>query len=125
MQNQYGFLPDQFSDFPFPVFAEEWGFIGTLALLVLYCFLVLWSVRIASLARDRFGAVVAVGCGAMIFWHTLINLGMASGMLPVVGMTLPLFSYGGSSVVSMLLAIALLMNVSMRRYAGYSTLSGL
>jgi rod shape determining protein RodA len=125
MQNQYGFLPDQFSDFPFPVFAEEWGFIGTLALLVLYCFLVLWSVRIASLARDRFGAVVAVGCGAMIFWHTLINIGMASGMLPVVGMTLPLFSYGGSSVVSMLLAIALLMNVSMRRYAGYSTLSGL
>jgi rod shape determining protein RodA len=123
MQNQYRFLPDQYSDFPFPVFAEEWGFIGTLVLLGLYGFLVLWSIRIASLARDRFGAVVAVGCGALLFWHTIINIGMSIGMLPVVGMPLPLFSYGGSSVTTVLLAIALLMNVSMRRYAGFSSLS--
>ncbi|MEM6787596.1 MAG: rod shape-determining protein RodA [Myxococcota bacterium] len=122
-QNQYRFLPDQYSDFPYPVFAEEWGFVGSLVLFTLYAFLVLWSIRIAALARDRFGAIVAVGCGAMIFWHTIINIGMASGMLPVVGMTLPLFSYGGSSVVSIMLAIALLMNVSMRRYAGFSSLS--
>ena len=122
MQNQYWFLPDQYSDFPFPVFAEEWGFIGTLVLLGLYGFLVLWSIKIASQARDRFGAVVAVGCGALIFWHTIVNLGMSSGMLPVVGMTLPLFSYGGSSIITIILAIALLMNVSMRRYAGFSTL---
>jgi len=120
MQNQYRFLPDQYSDFPFPVFAEEWGFIGAIVLLCLYAFLVLWSIRIASLARDRFGAVVAVGCGALIFWQTIINLGMSSGMLPVVGMTLPLFSYGGSSVMTILLAVALLMNVSMRRYAAVS-----
>ncbi|MEM9692801.1 MAG: rod shape-determining protein RodA [Myxococcota bacterium] len=120
-QNQYGFLPDQYSDFPYPVFAEEWGFAGSLTLLCLYGFLILWSIRIASLARDRFGAVVAVGCGAMIFWHTIINVGMASSMLPVVGMTLPLFSYGGSSVVSIALALALLMNVSMRRNAGFSS----
>jgi len=122
MQNQYWFLPDQYSDFPFPVFAEEWGFAGTVALLGLYGFLVVWSIKIASQSRDRFGAVVAVGCGALIFWHTIINLGMSSGMLPVVGMTLPLFSYGGSSVTTILLAIALVMNVSMRRYAGFSTL---
>lgn len=122
MQNQYRFLPDQFTDFPYPVFAEEWGFLGTIVLLGLYGFLVLWSIRIASLARDRFGAVVAVGCGALIFWHCIINLGMSSGMLPVVGMTLPLFSYGGSSVMTVLLAVALLMNVSMRRYAGFSTI---
>lgn len=125
MQNQYRFLPDQFSDFPYPVFAEEWGFIGSLVLLGLYAFLVLWSIRIAAHARDRFGAVVAVGCGALIFWHTVVNVGMACGILPVVGMTLPLFSYGGSSVVTVLLAIALLMNVSMHRYAGYSTIGGL
>jgi rod shape determining protein RodA len=125
MQNQYHFLPDQYSDFPFPVFAEEWGVVGSLVLLCLYAFLVLWAVRIASLARDRFGAVVAVGCGALIFWHTIINLGMASGMLPVVGMTLPLFSYGGSSVTTILLSVALLMNVSMRRYAGFSSLGRL
>lgn len=123
MQNQYRFIPDQYSDFPYPVFAEEWGFAGSLLLLLLYGFLVLWSIRIASLARDRFGAVVAIGSGALIFWHTVINLGMASGMLPVVGMTLPLFSYGGSSVTTVLLAVALLMNVSMRRYAGFSSLS--
>jgi rod shape determining protein RodA len=121
-ENQFRFLPDQFSDFPFPVFAEEWGFVGSIVLLGLYAFLVIWSIRIASLARDRFGAVVAVGCGAMIFWHVVLNLGMASGVLPVVGITLPLFSYGGSSVTTVLLAIALLMNVSMRRYAGFSRL---
>jgi len=125
IQNQFRFLPDQYSDFPFPVFAEEWGFVGSVVLLALYAFLVLWSIRIASLARDRFGAVVAVGCGAMIFWHTVFNLGMASGLLPVVGITLPLFSYGGSSVTAVLLAIALLMNVSMRRHAGFSRLDRL
>jgi rod shape determining protein RodA len=121
MQNQYRFLPDQFSDFPFPVFAEEWGFAGAVVLLALYAFLVLWAIRIAALARDRFGTVLAVGAGAVIFWHTVINMGMACGLLPVVGMTLPLFSYGGSSVTTILLAIALLMNVSMRRH-GVGTL---
>jgi rod shape determining protein RodA len=125
LQNQHRFLPDQYSDFPYPVFAEEWGLAGTMVLIGLYGFLVLWSIRIAALSRDRFGAVVAVGCGGLIFWHTVVNLGMASGMLPVVGMTLPLFSYGGSSVTTILLAIALLMNVSMRRYAGISSLGRL
>ncbi|MBI4950974.1 MAG: rod shape-determining protein RodA [Myxococcales bacterium] len=120
MQNQYRFLPDQYSDFPFPVFAEEWGFVGSMVLIGLYAFLVLWSVRIAARARDRFGAVLAVGCGAVIFWHAIFNLGMAAGVLPVVGITLPLFSYGGSSVTTVLLAVALLMNVSMRRNATFS-----
>jgi rod shape determining protein RodA len=124
IQNQYRFVPDQYTDFPYPVFAEEWGFLGSMLIFCLYGFLVLWSIRIASLARDRFGTVIAVGCGALIFWHSVINLGMASGLLPVVGMTLPLFSYGGSSVLTVLIAIALLMNVSMRRHAGMSA-SGL
>jgi rod shape determining protein RodA len=125
MQNQFRFLPDQYTDFPFPVFAEEWGFVGGIVLISLYAFLVLWSVRIASQARDRFGAVVSVGCGALIFWHAFINVGMVSGMLPVVGVPLPLFSYGGSSVLTITLCIALLMNVSMRRYTGFSALSRL
>jgi rod shape determining protein RodA len=120
-QNQYLFVPDQFTDFPFAVFSEEWGFLGTSVLIGLYTFLVVWAVRIASLAKDRFGAVLAVGSGAIIFWHALINMGMVSGVLPVVGVTLPLFSYGGSSVTTMLLAVALLMNVSMRRYSGVPT----
>lgn len=117
-QNQYRFLPDQFTDFPFPVFAEDWGFIGSLLLLGLYAFLILWSVRIAAQARDRFGAVLAIGVGAMLFWHTMFNLGMVLGLLPVVGVTLPLFSYGGSSVITILIGLGLLMNVSLRRFSG-------
>jgi len=117
-QNQFGFIPDQFSDFPFPVWAEEWGFAGSLLLICLYGFLTVWSIRVASQAKDRFGAVLAVGGGAIIFWHAIINIGMTAGVLPVVGVTLPLFSYGGSSMLTMLLALAMVMNVSMRRYSG-------
>jgi len=115
-QNQFLFLPDQHSDFPFAVFAEDWGFAGSLVLVLLYGFLVVWSIRIASTARDRFGAVLAIGVGALIFWHAFFNLGMVTGLLPVVGVTLPLFSYGGSSVLTVLIGIGLLMNVSMRRF---------
>jgi rod shape determining protein RodA len=116
-QTRFRFLPDQHTDFPFPVWAEEHGFLGAVLLISLYLFLVLWSLRIASQAKDRFGAVVAVGVGAMIFWQTVVNLGMVSGLLPVVGMTLPLFSYGGSSLLSTMLGLGLLMNVSMRRFS--------
>ena len=115
-QNQYRFLPDQHTDFPFPVWAEEQGLVGSFALLGLYLFLVLWGLKIASQAKDRFGAVVAVGVSALIFWHTVINIGMVCGLLPVVGVTLPLFSYGGSSVLTVMMGIGLLMNVSMRRF---------
>lgn len=114
-QNQFGFLPDQFSDFPFSVFAEDWGFIGCIALLALYAFVCAWAVNIASLAKDRFGAAVAVGVGATFFWHTIFNIGMTVGVLPVVGITLPLFSYGGSSTLTTLVGFGLLMNVSLRR----------
>ena len=122
-QNQYLFIPDQHTDFPFPVFAEDWGFAGSLVLIGLYAFLVLWAIRVASQARDRFSAVVAVGVGALIFWHAFFNLGMVVGILPVVGVTLPLFSYGGSSVITILVGLGLLMNVSMRRYS-YSAFQG-
>ena len=121
-QNQFQFLPDQHSDFPFAVFAEDWGFLGCIVLVGLYAFLVLWAIRIGSLAKDRFGAVLAVGVGALIFWHAFFNLGMVTGILPVVGVTLPLFSYGGSSVLTVLMGIGLLMNVSMRRYQGTTRL---
>ncbi|MDP9148613.1 MAG: rod shape-determining protein RodA [Myxococcota bacterium] len=127
-QNQFMFLHEQHSDFPFPVFAEEWGLVGSLALVALYGFLVLWCLRVASSAKDRFGAVLAVGVGSIIFWHAAFNLGMAIGLLPVVGVTLPLFSYGGSSVMTVLIGVGLVMNVSMRRYSASpsrSTLLGL
>ncbi len=115
-QNQFLFLPDQHSDFPFAVFAEDWGFLGCLLLVALYGFLVLWAIRIAATAKDRFGAVLAIGVGALIFWHAFFNLGMVTGILPVVGVTLPLFSAGGSSVLTIMMGIGLLMNVSMRRF---------
>jgi rod shape determining protein RodA len=115
-QNHYLFLPEQQSDFPFPVFAEDWGFIGALVMIGLYSFVVLWGLRIASQAKDRFGAALAVGISAMIFWHAFFNIGMVTGVLPVVGVPLPLFSYGGSSVTTVLIGVGLLMNVSMRRH---------
>jgi rod shape determining protein RodA len=115
-QNQFLFLPDQHSDFPFAVFAEDWGFVGCFALVVLYGVLVMWSIRVAATAKDRFGAVLSIGVGSLIFWHAFFNLGMVTGLLPVVGVTLPLFSYGGSSVLTVLIGIGLLMNVSMRRF---------
>jgi rod shape determining protein RodA len=114
-QNQFGFLPDQYSDFPFAVFAEDRGFVGCVFLLAVYCFICVYAIHIASQAKDRFGAALAIGVGALIFWHTVFNVGMAIGVLPVVGVTLPLFSYGGSSVVTSLVGLGLLMNVSMRR----------
>jgi rod shape determining protein RodA len=115
-QNQFLFLPDQHSDFPFAVFAEDWGFAGCMVLVLLYAFLVGWSIRVAATAKDRFGAVLAIGVGSLIFWHAFFNLGMVTGILPVVGVTLPLFSAGGSSVMTVLIGIGLLMNVSMRRF---------
>ena len=115
-QNQFLFLHEQHSDFPFPVFSEEWGFIGSFALVAIYGFLVLWCLRVASSAKDRFGAVLAVGVASIVFWHAIFNLGMVTGLLPVVGVTLPLFSYGGSSVMTVLLGVGLVMNVSMRRF---------
>jgi rod shape determining protein RodA len=114
-QNQFLFLPEQHSDFPFAVFAEDWGFFGCTLLVGLYTFLVCWALRVAATARDRFGAVLAVGVGALIFWHAFFNLGMVTGMLPVVGVTAPLLSYGGSSAMTILVGIGLLLNVSMRR----------
>jgi rod shape determining protein RodA len=122
-QNQFLFLHEQHSDFPFPVFAEEWGFVGSLSLVLLYALLVLWCLRVASSSKDRFGSVLAVGVASMIFWPALFNLGMATGLLPVVGVTLPLFSYGGSSLMSVLLGLGLVMNVSVRRYAAAASRS--
>ena len=89
-----------------------------MVLICLYGFLTVWSIHVASQAKDRFGAVLAVGAAAIVFWHAVINIGMTAGVVPVVGVTLPLFSYGGSSMITMLGAVALVMNVSMRRYGG-------
>ena len=115
-QTRLHFLPEQHTDFAFSVFSEEWGFIGSILLLLLYLFLVLWGLNIAKNSKDRFGSVLAVGIVAIVFWQVIINVAMATGMLPVVGIPLVLFSYGGSSLVSTMAALGLLMNISMRRF---------
>ena len=115
-QSQLRFLPEQHTDFAFSVFGEEWGFIGCLALLFLYLFLVFWGLHIASRCNDRFGGLMAVGVTAMLFWHTVINIGMVIGIFPVVGVPLPLFSYGGTSMITSMVGVGILLNISMRRF---------
>ncbi|MGH7833027.1 MAG: rod shape-determining protein RodA [Candidatus Binatia bacterium] len=115
-QNRLEFLPAQHTDFVFSVFAEEWGFIGCLTLLALYFALLYCSLLVVAKAKDRFGAILAFGMTVIFFWQIVINISMVTGILPVVGITLPLVSYGGSSLVSTMIAIGLLINVSMRRY---------
>ena len=115
-QSQLSFLPERHTDFAFSVFAEEWGFSGCVVLLCLYLFLVIWGIYIARRASDRFGMFLAIGITAMIFWHIVVNLAMVIGLMPVVGVPLPLFSYGGTSMVTTMIGVGLLMNVSMRRF---------
>lgn len=115
-QTQLRFLPTQHTDFVFSVLAEEWGFVGSVVTLSLYLTLLLWGLYIARNSKDSFGAMLAVGAVGVLFWPAVLNLGMVVGLAPVIGVPLPLFSYGGSAMVSALAAVALLMNVSMRRY---------
>jgi rod shape determining protein RodA len=115
-QNRLQFLPEQHTDFIFSVFAEEWGFVGCATLAVLYGALILRGLQIVARAKDRFGSLLAFGVVAMIFWQAFVNIAMTTGLLPVVGITLPFFSYGGSSMITLMLGIGLLLNVSMRRF---------
>lgn len=114
-QIEQGFVPEYENDFVAANWGERRGFVGMVGLVGLYFALILWALRISASARDRFGALVAIGVAAMIFWHVLINLGMVTGILPVVGLTLPFLSAGGSSLLTTMAGIGLLLNISMRR----------
>jgi rod shape determining protein RodA len=115
-QNRLNFLPEQHTDFIFAVFAEEWGFVGGCILMCLYAALLLRCFMVATRARDAFGLLLSFGLTAAIFGQVLVNVGMATGSLPVVGITLPFFSYGGSSLLACMIAIGILMNINMRRF---------
>jgi rod shape determining protein RodA len=117
-QNQFNFVPEHWTDFPYSVWAEEWGFAGSVFLLAIFGFLLLWTINVALSARDRMGAVICVGVAAMTFWHVIVNVAMVLGIAPVVGVTLPFISYGGSSLVTFFLAMGLVANVSLRKH-GY------
>jgi len=115
-QNKLHFLPEKHTDFIFSVWAEEWGFIGCAVLLLLFATLIVLALRVARRSKDRYGSLLVVGMTGLVLWQGLINIGMVIGLLPVVGITLPFVSYGGSSLISLCFAIGLIENVSMRRY---------
>jgi len=115
-QARLNFLPEQTTDFIFSVWAEEFGFLGSMLLIGLYAGLVGRGLWIARRARDRFGSLLALGLTATVFWQAAINICMATGILPVVGIPLPLVSYGGSSLIVLMAAMGLLISINTRRY---------
>ncbi len=115
-QNALDFLPEQHTDFIFSVLAEEWGLAGSVIVLMVFLLMITWGLQIAQRSRDLFGTILAVGITTMLAWQVFINIGMVMGLMPVVGVTLPFFSYGGSSVLTMMAGVGLLLNVSMRRF---------
>ncbi len=114
-QSQLNFLPENHTDFIFAVVGEEFGFVGAVILLLLYL-IVLWrGIQIAKHARDMFGRLLAVGITSMLAFHVLVNVGMTTGIMPVTGIPLPFMSYGVSALTTDIWAIAILMNIHMRK----------
>ncbi len=110
-QSRLNFLPEKCTDFVFAVFAEEWGFVGSVLLLLLYAVFIWQAYSVARYARDSFSCLVGVGLSTMLLLHFFINVGMTMGLLPVVGVPLPLVSYGGSSLVVTYAAVGILSNI--------------
>lgn len=115
-QSQLRFLPERHSDFAVAVFGEEWGFVGCVALVTLFCLFLLSIFSTAAQAKDRFGSMLVVGVFFYFFWQILINMGMVIGIMPVVGIPLPFISYGGSATVVNFTLLGIVLNVSMRRF---------
>lgn len=120
-QGHLYFLPEKHTDFAFSIWAEEWGFAGALFFLGCYFFMLIWGMNVAMSAKDKLGSILAFGCVALIFWQAVINLFMIMGFLPVVGVPLPIFSYGGSSLLTNMAAIGLIMSVRMRSFPVQAT----
>lgn len=114
-QSQLRFIPAQQTDFAFSVLAEEWGFLGSALTLFIYFLLILSVLDTASSAKDKFSMLVALGIASLFFWHTIINIGMVLGLLPVVGVPLLLFSYGGSSILTSFICIGIVIGIKMRQ----------
>ncbi len=115
-QGHLNFLPEKHTDFAFAVWAEEFGFLGSTILFVIYLTMILWGLKISCTSRDKFGTLLCLGIVSLIFWQSMINIAMVMGLMPVVGMPLPLFSYGGSSLLTTMAGIGIVISVRMRRY---------
>ena len=109
------YLPESSTDFIFAVFAEEFGLLGILVLLGIYLFIVYRGFMIALLAQDSFTRLLAGGLTLVFFFYFFVNVGMVSGILPVVGVPLPLISYGGTALVTLMAAFAMLMSIHTHR----------
>ncbi|MDA3868568.1 MAG: rod shape-determining protein RodA [Gammaproteobacteria bacterium] len=111
-QSQLDFIPERHTDFIFAVFAEEFGMMGAMVLLSLYLFIILRGLYIASCAQDSFGRLLAGSLSLTFFVYLFVNVGMVSGILPVVGVPLPLVSYGGTSMVTLMAGFGMLMSIN-------------
>jgi rod shape determining protein RodA len=114
-QNQLNFIPERHTDFIFSVIGEEWGFFGALALILLYFMIIQRAFDTAHKTSDRYGQCIAMGVAVLLSIQVIINISMTMGLMPVVGIPLPLVSYGGSSLLSTMIAVGFLLNVGMRR----------
>jgi rod shape determining protein RodA len=115
-QSQLNFLPEHHTDFIFSVFSEEHGFVGCTILLALYLAFLVNGLSVAYQSNDKFGLLLALGIITIFFWHVFINLGMVMGLLPIVGVPLPFLSYGGSSLITSLLGVAILTNIANKKF---------
>jgi rod shape determining protein RodA len=115
-QSQLEFLPERHTDFIFSVLSEEHGFFGSIITVGLFAFLFVKGIGIAQQARDKSGSLIVVGVLAIIFWHQFINIAMVIGLLPIVGVPLPLLSYGGSNMLTTMAALGLISSVAYRKH---------
>jgi rod shape determining protein RodA len=114
-QSQLAFLPEKHTDFIFVVLAEEFGMVGALALLGLYCLLLIYGMIITVTCRNQFGRLVGVGLTVAFFLYMFVNVAMVMGLIPVVGIPLPLVSYGGTAMLTLMIGVGLLLSVSVHR----------
>ncbi len=115
-QSHYRYLPQQTTDFIFSIMAEELGFAGSLVIFLLFLVIIIRGIIIIGAAKDRFGSFIAAGVVAMVFFHFIVNIGMAMGIMPITGIPLLFLSYGGSSLWTAMIGTGLLINVYFRRY---------
>lgn len=110
------FIPERHTDFIFPVLAEEWGFLGSGLVLISFGLLLFLGIGVAARAHDAFSFFLCLGVLTLFFWHLVVNLGGVLGLMPLTGVPLPFFSYGGSALMTNWIGIGILLNVSMRRF---------
>jgi rod shape determining protein RodA len=120
-QTKYNFLPEHHTDFVFAVVGERWGFIGAALVLSMYALLIWRGLRILTIAKNLFGALIAGGVVSMLLFQVFINVGMTIGIMPITGIPLPLLSYGGSSVLTTFLAVGLLQSIYAQGRASAAT----